>query len=81
MGNFEREALDRLARIEAALAIRCDQHGREIKEIKEANEDHEDRIRPLESQHNKLIGIAAGSGIAASVLIKISAWIWGGGVR
>ena len=77
MIDFQRETLDRLARIEAALGVKCDAHSRDIQEIKDTLDDHETRLRPLETQRSRLTGIAVGSGLTGSLLIKFCVWLWG----
>lgn len=77
MESFEREALDRLARIEAQLEIRCSTRGERMDEMQAQLDDHERRLKPLETQHTRVVTVAAGAGLFGSVLIKFGAWMWG----
>jgi hypothetical protein len=79
--DFQSEVLTRLARIEASQEMWREARDREIKEAKGCLADHETRLRPLESQHNKVLGVAAVSGIVTAIIIKIASMLWGGGVR
>lgn len=74
--DFQSEVLSRLARIEAGQSVWMEARDREIKDIKCNVADHERRIRPLENQYSKALGIAAGAGIVTSLLIKASTWLY-----
>ena len=74
--DFQSEVLSRLARIEAGQSVWMEARDREIKEIKCNVADHEKRIRPLEHQYSKAIGVAAGVGIVVPLLIRFGTWLY-----
>ena len=75
--DFESEVLRRLARIEAQQDVRCSARGERLDDMQEQIDDHERRLRPLETQHTRVVTVAAGAGLFGSVLIKLGAWMWG----
>lgn len=74
--EFQTEVLSRLARIEARQEVWCETRDREIKEVKADVADHEKRMRPLESQRNKILGVAAMSGVVTSIILTAGKWLW-----
>lgn len=89
--DFEHQTLtmladirERVARLEAGNAERCQARGMAIDDIKTGQEDHEVRIRALEDQHaqnkGKLMlpaGVGAAVGAAAVAGIEVATRLWG----
>lgn len=75
--DFEHEALVRLARIEAQLEVKCSARGERMDDMQKAIDDHEERIRPLEKHHTRMLTVAAGSGVIGSLIVKGAVWLWG----
>lgn len=72
------QALQRLTALETLLKSYGETRDRELKEVKCVIKDHEARLRPLESQRNKILGLAAGCGFLGGAVVKMATMLFTG---